>query len=70
MTDLYPVSFPNFENQFPLWDGSFGNPGCDICGTYDADIKAGGTYYCMTCLNHIRGYEGMSKVERTSGFLL
>lgn len=59
MSDLYPIIYPNFENQFPLWDGSLGNPGCDNCGMMDADVKVGGTYYCETCYEDAKQYSKM-----------
>lgn len=40
------ISHPDEDGEFPLADGSFGNPGCDKCGTSDAVIKVNGEYLC------------------------
>lgn len=34
--------------QFILRDGSFGNPGCDDCGSDDAVVRVDGVYLCST----------------------
>ena len=47
-TDLFPIIYPDGDGFFELANG-IGNPGCDSCGTYDAYVQAGGTYFCVHC---------------------
>lgn len=54
MTDLFPIIYANEDGQFLLYDKSYGNPGCDICGEFDATVKAGGTYFCQHCFGELK----------------
>lgn len=36
----------NLDDLFELRDGSWGNPGCDGCGMYDAVVRIDGEYMC------------------------
>lgn len=49
MTSEIPPIPADYDGMFTLADGSRGNPGCDICGSYDARIKHDGTFYCQIC---------------------
>lgn len=46
MTDSETVVFADQDGDFLLSDGSFGNPGCDECGSEDAIVRVGTTYLC------------------------
>lgn len=43
------VDLPDINGEFVLSDGSLGNPGCDDCGTYDAESRRGSYYQCSAC---------------------
>lgn len=34
------------DGDFLMTDGSYGNPGCDVCGEEDAVVRDGGRYLC------------------------
>jgi hypothetical protein len=46
---LDEVTPADADGEFLLSDGSFGNPGCDCCGTYDATVRIGSAYFCDEC---------------------
>lgn len=46
MPVLHDIVLPNEQGDFELSDGSYGNPGCDECGMFDAAFKYNGSYYC------------------------
>lgn len=61
--------------QFILRDGSFGNPGCDDCGSDDAVARADGVYLCTNaaadrCLIPPGGWQRIAVTEtvRAWGF--
>jgi hypothetical protein len=42
------VIWADDDGDFLLHGGTFGNPGCDECGSDDAVVKHDGTYLCAT----------------------
>lgn len=40
------IVWANQDGEFMLYDGSFGNPGCDTCGVEDAVVCWEGRYLC------------------------
>ena len=36
------------NGKFLLADGSWGNPGCDVCGELDAVVRVDGEYFCIS----------------------
>ena len=40
----------SIEGLFQLSDGTWGNPGCDVCGQEDAVVKINGKYLCKTSM--------------------